>query len=168
MEEAIKTLQVGMQFATTESESLTSQPQDLVTAPKSEHEWMNTPSLHGLFEGRQRDLESVEKFFSGFQKSTDPAVAMLYGMGGVGKTTLAIEYYMTQEKGSRSNPDSRYSYGFWINAESQASIDQSLYDMALLLRLTVSNAQEAYVEVMRWLNNKGRLSALEMNHADRL
>lgn len=155
MEEAIKALQIRMQFSSSDAEFLTTQPPDKSTVHRSDPVWMNTPSLqHGLFVGRKRDLESVEKFFSEFQTSKGPSVATFYGMGGVGKTTLAMEYYKTQRTDSSLNP--RYSYGFWINAESQASIDNSLHDMALSLRLGVSNAQEAYVEVMRWLNNKGK------------
>lgn len=152
----MKTFQISVQFSNSDAENLAAPFSDKMVLTKSEPVWMNTPSLqHDFFLGRKRDLASIEDFFRLPNQSGGPLLAMFYGMGGVGKTTLALHYYETQR--SDSSPTPRYSHGFWINAESQSSIDRSFHDMALALRRPASNAQEAYIEVMEWLNSKGKL-----------
>lgn len=156
MEDATKALHIiAQQISTGDTDSLSAQITDTLTSNNSEPVWMNHPSLRqDLLECRDSDLQSLEAFFSTANRSQGPVLAMIYGIGGVGKTSLALRHYESQRSLPRRS--SRYNYGFWINAESPSSIDKSIYDMALALRLPVSSAQDAYLEVMRWLNSKGK------------
>jgi NB-ARC domain len=114
--------------------------------------WMPVQSLqHDVFQGRLDKLSEIEKYFAEavHNDAPGPLVAMIYGMGGVGKTTLATEYYRKWQF------KSRYRYGLWVNAETKASIAESFHEIARALDLQIHNEQDAQLSVLTWLNSEG-------------
>ena len=88
------------------------------------------------FVARDAEMQELEKLLLGAQRAADRRnVAVVHGLGGIGKTQLAVEF-ARKHKGS-------FSGIFWLNGSSEASVKQSLADTALKLprdELTVDDA----------------------------
>jgi AAA ATPase domain len=71
---------------------------------------------------------------------------VLHGIGGVGKTQIALEYtYRYREY---------YEYIFWIRAEDPTTLSMSYAIIAEQLKLTTSTAPEIQIErVKEWLDH---------------
>ncbi|KAF2469609.1 tetratricopeptide repeat domain-containing protein, partial [Lindgomyces ingoldianus] len=76
-------------------------------------------SKTNYFVARQEELNDIHKTLS---DSTGRRVVTLYGLGGIGKTQLAIAYAM-----ARRND---YSAIFWLNIKDKVSVKQSYYQIA--------------------------------------
>ncbi|KAF2135121.1 uncharacterized protein K452DRAFT_261056, partial [Aplosporella prunicola CBS 121167] len=85
-------------------------------------------SLKGIpainqFIGRQADIKRIEDFFEpGKGTQSRRKVFVLYGMGGIGKTQLAVEYLRTHQND--------YSAIFWLDGSSEEQLRQSLVNSA--------------------------------------
>jgi hypothetical protein len=104
----------------------------------------------GLFIGREaevQDMGSILQPQSGSPDSTRK-VLILGGMGGIGKTQLAITYAKRH----------RHSYSsiFWLNADTEATLNNSLRAVAnrILLPETISKLDndQVWVHVSNWLS----------------
>ena len=102
----------------------------------------------GLFVGRETELQEMENILQPKSKSPDRQVLILGGMGGIGKTQLAINY-------AKQHHDS-YSSIFWLNATSEATLNSSLRVVAnrILLPATVSKLDDDQlrIEVLNWFS----------------
>ena len=90
------------------------------------------------FIGREQELEDLDKLFLNSNK------VALTGLGGVGKTRLAVHYAYQQIK--------RYPFILWLSASSKAGLDDSLSRHADQLNAapTLKQAEKiAYVKA--WL-----------------
>ncbi|KAK2766901.1 hypothetical protein FQN54_006215 [Arachnomyces sp. PD_36] len=87
------------------------------------------PSRTSRFFGREDVIEKLGKHF----QEGDPAPSLrslaLYGMGGVGKSLVAMKYLEKKQLAKE------FDAIFWINAENPVSIQQSFTDIALRLKL---------------------------------
>jgi hypothetical protein len=90
----------------------------------------NVPPRGTAFVGRGRTLEELRDRLSGTPTATLPQT--LYGLGGVGKSQLAIEY------AHRFAGD--YDLVWWVNAEDAGRIRSGLADLATQLRLPPADA----------------------------
>jgi tetratricopeptide (TPR) repeat protein len=103
------------------------------------------------FTGREAELERLGERL---QKSGEVAVSQtvaLHGLGGVGKTQLAIEYAWKHLGG--------YEAVLWVKAESPQTLDASLARIAGVLGLPESSAKEQGVQtdaVLGWLKGRDR------------
>jgi NB-ARC domain len=101
-----------------------------------------------LFVGRETELQEMEDILQPKSKSPDRRVLVLGGMGGIGKTQLAISY-------AKQHRDS-YSSAFWLNAASEATMNSSLRAVAnrILLPATVGKLDDDQlrIEVLNWLS----------------
>jgi tetratricopeptide (TPR) repeat protein len=127
-----------------------------VTPQPADHStlWYVPHDRNPVFTGRNDALEALNKDLlkNGWQA--------LYGLGGIGKTQIAVEYaYRHREK---------YSAVFWVFAESEQSLITSFIQIAKVLNLPVKDlADQAVIvgAVKRWLEqNKGWL--LVFDNAD--
>jgi hypothetical protein len=75
------------------------------------------------FVGRDTEMEQLEEFFQpGSLNPSRRRVYVIHGLGGIGKTQLAIEYARKYHK--------RYNAVFWLDGSSKDSLYQSLAKIA--------------------------------------
>jgi hypothetical protein len=104
----------------------------------------------GLFIGREAELQKMESILQPQSDSpgSNRKVLILGGMGGIGKTQLAITYAKRH----------RHSYSsiFWLNANTEATLNNSLRAVAnrILPPETVSKLDndQVWVYVSNWLS----------------
>lgn len=86
------------------------------------------------FFGQRHVLDRIENVLEN-RDALRQRVAVLCGMGGLGKTQLALEYC----RRSRFKP---YSWIFWIDATSRTSIDKAFVELAELLKAPTQTFQD--------------------------
>lgn len=103
------------------------------------------------FTGRKQFLETLkEKLFDQISAQYNHRVA-LYGLGGIGKTQITIEYIYSNE--------SLYDRIFWITAIDQAALLSGYQRIAQLVSLSVppdSKLTDVAKYVMSWLRRQER------------
>ena len=82
--------------------------------------WGNVPARNPSFTGREDQLTRIREALTG--KGGRAAIQALHGMGGVGKTQLAIEY------AHRHSDD--YDVTWWLDSENTALMTQQYADLA--------------------------------------
>src|SRR5258707_3737840 len=117
--------------------------------------WMVPYARNPFFCGRAEELQAMVALLRDEQNGTGGLA--LYGIGGVGKTSLALEYaYLHREE---------YRYIFWALAETRETLHAAYSDIAELLDLPEKGQaeQRRIVEaVARWLEtNPGWLLILD-------
>ncbi|WP_436534208.1 tetratricopeptide repeat protein [Actinoplanes sp. HUAS TT8] len=100
----------------------------------------NVPARNPNFVGRESDLAALAGAMAAEARTT---VTTVRGMGGVGKTQLAIEYAHRRA--------TRYDLVWWINADDPAWIPDQFATLALRLGLAPDNAEAVRDEVHRAL-----------------
>jgi hypothetical protein len=78
-------------------------------------------------------------------------IVALFGMGGVGKTQVAIEYVITHKE--------KYKAVFWITATDRASLLLGFQEITLKTKCVSTEATDAISiaqEVLKWLENQRR------------
>ncbi|QSB15796.1 tetratricopeptide repeat protein [Natronosporangium hydrolyticum] len=105
--------------------------------------WGNIPPRNPNFTGRSKLLELLHEQMQGGATAVLPHA--LHGMGGVGKSHLAIEYVYRHQ--------SEYDLIWWIPAERSAQIGASLVELAQRMNLPagpdVASARNAVQEALR-------------------
>ena len=81
------------------------------------------------FFDRDDVIEKIEKHFQDGDSTSSLRSLALYGMGGVGKSHVAMKYLQIKQMAKD------FDAIFWINAENPISIQQSFTDIALRLKL---------------------------------
>jgi NB-ARC domain len=106
----------------------------------------------GLFIGREAELQGMESTLqpkADFSGSTRK-VLILGGMGGIGKTQVAITYVKRHRHS--------YSSTFWLNANTEATLKSSLRAVAnrIIPPKTASklNDDQVWVHVSNWLSEQ--------------
>jgi hypothetical protein len=118
-------------------------------SPRTTHNLPFAPNP--AFTGREAELERLGERL---QKSGEVAVTQtvaLHGLGGVGKTQLAIEYAWKHLGG--------YEAVLWVKADSPQTLDASLARIAGVLDLPEASAKEQGVQteaVLGWLKGHER------------
>jgi hypothetical protein len=112
--------------------------------------WTIPPPVRS-FTGREEQLAALHARLAGQGAATLVPTAALYGMGGVGKTQLALAYAL------RYRTD--YKLGWWVPAETELGMVTALADLAVALGLPAklspaelaAGARDALGERSGWL-----------------
>lgn len=108
------------------------------------------PSLGELFEGREQELKDLEDRLSRYATTVNVHPLTINGIGGIGKTRLAIEY-ATRNAG-------RFSALLFVTANTGEELDANLAGLCApdaldLPEYKLSNQKEQFAAVVRWLQN---------------
>jgi len=104
-------------------------PDTPAASPKAPAVWLNVPMPNPHFTGREELLLTLRKQLStGFTTALVPIA--LYGLGGVGKSQIAIEYVYRFA--------TEYELVCWIPAGAPGQLRNGLVDLAAHLKLPVS------------------------------
>lgn len=121
-----------------EMPSLTSAaPREVDSLPQV---WGNVPPRNPNFTGRTQLLEELHRQLSA-ERETAVLPESLHGMGGVGKSQVAIEYIHRNRSG--------YDLIWWIPAEHTSQIRSALTELAQRLNLDVSGEAITAVPAVR-------------------
>ncbi|GAA3759071.1 hypothetical protein HDA32_003706 [Spinactinospora alkalitolerans] len=105
--------------------------------------WGNVPPKNHNFTGRESELDQVHQRLS--EGTTAVLPQAVHGMGGVGKTQLALEYVYRHQ--------SSYDLIWWVPSSSTGEIMPALIELARELQLPVSydadKAVPAVIEALR-------------------
>ncbi|MEU9602881.1 FxSxx-COOH system tetratricopeptide repeat protein [Streptomyces sp. NPDC048057] len=116
--------------------------QPVAQGPRSPHDppriWGNVPQRNRNFTGREVLLDSLRERLTGGVAAVLPEA--LHGMGGVGKSQIAIEYVY------RNSRD--YRLIWWIPAEQENQIVQSVIELGEEMGLQVGSERSAVPAVL--------------------
>ncbi|XP_035695392.1 uncharacterized protein LOC118429115 [Branchiostoma floridae] len=116
-------------------------------ARKPAQGFFKIPDRNKWFSGRQKELQDLDAKFNIFEagKISHKKLAVC-GLGGCGKTCLAIEYsWRLQET---------YQGGiFWMSAENSRTFEITLNDIALGIGTVGSNSDETLARTIAWLSS---------------
>lgn len=108
----------------------------------------NMPRLHNYFTGREDFVNQLHAIFldGKWEPGSEPESCLVHGMGGMGKTQLALKY------GFSHTAD--YDYRFWVRAETVESVKDSCN--AILELLDIDKGSTLSVQAIKsWLENTG-------------
>ena len=113
--------------------------------------WLVPLKRNPLFTGREKILEALHARLGINQIVALTQSSALHGLGGVGKTQIALEYAYRYAL--------EYSATFWIRAEAAESIISDFLSIAESLQLPERNNEDhrrAVVAVQHWLSMHGQ------------
>ena len=145
-----------------------------VTTPEETAIWTIPYARNPHFTGRETFFERLEHQFSLQKPDSRPGIRqvaltqaqVIKGLGGIGKTQIAVEYaYRAREQG-------RYTHTLWINAGSVETILASFVTLAELLPIDLSEKEtdqrSLVAAVLRWLEHCDQPWLLIFDNADDL
>ncbi|KAK0610673.1 hypothetical protein B0T17DRAFT_512158 [Bombardia bombarda] len=129
-EATVNTMASGLSAVIAKEALLTIPPKEVPSSQTAAEATVNTDtnfkipfSLRGSpriakFVGRDHDLTSIENYILPLQDQGSPNILALHGVGGIGKTQLAIEFAKRHRN--------KLSAVFWINGETERSLRNGL------------------------------------------
>lgn len=111
--------------------------------------WKTVPLRNSNFVGREQMLDNMHDLLINSEQTAVLLPRAFYGLGGVGKTQLAIEYAHRHMR--------EFDLVWWIAAEDPAEIRRSLVELANILGVAVTgDARSTIVRVLNALNRPTR------------
>jgi hypothetical protein len=115
------------------------------------------PTQTARFFNREDVIEKIEKHIQDGGSNPSLRSLALYGMGGVGKSHVAMRYLEKRQMAKDLDAI------FWINAETPVSIQQSFTDIAIRLKLPDTGPathDENRMILKGWLQQTGMLERI--------
>lgn len=125
---------------------------------------LKTHARNPQFVGRTSVLDSLDRALlppSDEKQRTSAGLRSfsICGMGGIGKTQLALEYAWTRKE--------KYDAVFWIQADSSVKLDETFSNIAVELRLiSTSDANDGVVSrnaVLEWLRKPTKIDVSDVD-----
>ena len=119
------------------------------------------PSRNQCFCGRESELEAITKQLKNIENGcTETAIC---GLGGVGKTSLAVEFLWRQKE------NEEYPGGiFWISGENNDLFQISLSEMARQIGTLDKDFSYSLSGTLDWLRRREKLWCLVVDNLDEL
>ena len=118
--------------------------------PLTSHYSWNIPyDRNAVFSGRDQHLNELHTKFTSAQARSTIIIQAITGMGGIGKTQIAIEYAYRNSN--------IYRYILWVNAAKREILINDFEQLAIRLKLPVQIAQDPskVVDIVKnWLSNQ--------------
>ena len=101
------------------------------------------PRRNSFFKGRENDLEKIHESIG----ESGPLGPVISGMGGVGKTQIALQYAWHYR--------AKYESVLWVQAENEETLTQGFTKIAEELQLSydVTKAESSVSAVKKWLES---------------
>lgn len=119
--------------------------------------------LNLRFFGRESKIQMLKSGLDPQNESGSMKVMAIYGLGGVGKTQLALHYANTSMR--------LYDVIIWVPAETQIKLTQALSTFAVKLGLQKDESNEddyqSVLKVRDWLNTSGKSFLLIFDNVER-
>ena len=116
-----------------------------------------------LFYGRKEELESMETHLAPKRSFDASRTAVLWGMGGSGKSSSAQQYadmYMA---------DNSYEAVFWVRGETKAGMEESFIEIAQRLGMYTKaksgDKDFIIIQVNRWLAKTSKFVSFTLGRA---
>ncbi|KIV90279.1 hypothetical protein PV10_07598 [Exophiala mesophila] len=114
------------------------------------------------FYGRESSIEHIHNHL-GNQTNEKLRTYLIYGLRGVGKTQIALEFARRYK--------SKFDAVFWIRCETSASLRQSFSDIAVRLELSSADQmvrfEENQLKVLEWFKKTNKTWLLIYDNAER-
>lgn len=115
------------------------------------------PNRISTFVGREDELEVLQNEF--FNKDNAHHIQVICGLGGIGKTALSVEFSWKSQ--------SFYPGGvFWMSAESNEALEDSLQRLAIDIHIVGKDARETMHKTLRWLSSLTERWLLVIDNVD--
>ena len=116
------------------------------------------PSRNPYFCGRDSELEAITAHLKGTERGC--AQSAICGLGGVGKTSLAVEYLWRHREDYKDGI-------FWVSGESDNLFKETFEDLAKLFGTFDKNDfRETFKETTRYLQRREHLWCLVVDNLD--
>src|SRR5947209_5186646 len=90
-------------------------------------------------------------------KLTRTAIITICGLGGMGKSQIAIEFCYRQKD--------NYQYIFWMEADTEVTLQRSFWDAAAQIELSITTIEFVIPKMIQWFESNNRW-LLVFNNAD--
>ena len=124
-------------------------------SPKQEasQSFLQVPARNNLFHGREETLQLINEHLGSHavEKASRLQTCILYGLGGIGKTQIAIEYVYRYKH--------FYEYVFWVRASNEAQLAKnysSLSPTNVRGAVGVADVKQDIKEARNWLSSTGK------------
>ena len=124
-------------------------------------EIIQLPSRNRCFCGRETELEAIATQLENIKRGC--AETAICGLGGVGKTSLAVEFLWRQQE------KEEYPGGiFWISGENNNLFQISLSEMARQIGTLEKDFSDSLSGTLDWLRRREKLWCLVVDNLDEL
>ncbi|XP_068712651.1 uncharacterized protein [Montipora foliosa] len=118
----------------------------------------DAPDQNKFFAGRASEIKSLERCLP-LDKSKQVRMAAICGLGGCGKTTLAIQFAWKYKN--------EYEGGvFWISMEDDKKFENSVTDLALRLKIYANSFDVTLSKFLTWISRQEKTWLLVLDDVD--
>lgn len=122
--------------------------------------FMKLPTkMYPSFFDRHDTLQKIDQVLGRDESTTSFRSIALFGLGGIGKSSIAARYIERQVE------EKKYNAIFWVYAETKASLRQSFTDIATLLKLPGTQPHlhdDNLIQVQSWFQTTGKSSTINI------